>query len=135
LVLLPCVPGPRLGADGHPLKDELRVDGAAAAWVRALLAGLEVIGAGALRRANGRFSSTAGRRLAAVPCSGVPSLKCWRKKFGTPQRIATVRVRLRSHGEGLASAEAALTAAATAPSRRVAWSSRPARKRAKRIAV
>ncbi|HYY62403.1 MAG TPA: AAA family ATPase [Burkholderiales bacterium] len=53
LVLLPSVPGPRLGADGHPLKDELRVDGPAAAWVRALLAGHEVIGAGALRRANG----------------------------------------------------------------------------------
>ena len=34
LVLLPCVPGPRLGADGHPLQDELRVDGPAAAWVR-----------------------------------------------------------------------------------------------------
>ena len=53
LVLLPAVPGPRVGADGHPLKDELRVDGPAAAWVRALLAGHEVIGAGALRRANG----------------------------------------------------------------------------------
>src|SRR5258705_3692172 len=52
LVLLPCVPGPRLGADGHPLKDELRVDGPAAAWVRALLAGHEVIGAGALPRAE-----------------------------------------------------------------------------------
>jgi chromosome segregation protein len=53
LVLLPAVPGPRLGADGHPLQDELRVDGPAAAWVRALLAGHEVIGTGALRRANG----------------------------------------------------------------------------------
>jgi len=53
LVLLPCVPGPQLGADGHPLKDELRVDGPAAAWVRALLAGHEVLGSGALRRANG----------------------------------------------------------------------------------
>ena len=53
LVLLPCVPGPRLAADGHPLKDELRVDGPAAAWVRALLAGHEVLGTGALRRANG----------------------------------------------------------------------------------
>jgi chromosome segregation protein len=54
LVLLPCVPGPRLGADGHPLKDELRVEGPAAAWVRALLAGHEVLeGRGALRRANG----------------------------------------------------------------------------------
>ncbi|HEY3279272.1 MAG TPA: chromosome segregation protein SMC [Gemmatimonadales bacterium] len=56
LVLLPCVPGPRLAADGHPLKDELRVDGPAAAWVRALLAGHEVLEGGsgrALRRANG----------------------------------------------------------------------------------
>ncbi len=53
LVLLPCVPGPRLAADGHPLKDELRVDGPAAAWVRALLAGHEVLADGALRRANG----------------------------------------------------------------------------------
>ncbi len=55
LVLLPCVPGPRLAADGQPLLDELRVDGPAAAWVRALLAGHEVIdGPGrALRRANG----------------------------------------------------------------------------------
>ncbi len=58
LVLLPSVPGPRLAADGHPLKDDLRVDGPAAAWVRALLAGHEVLeggqGAGrALRRANG----------------------------------------------------------------------------------
>jgi chromosome segregation protein len=53
LVLLPCVPGPRLAADGHALKDELRVDGPAAAWVRALLAGHEVLPGGALRRANG----------------------------------------------------------------------------------
>ena len=53
LVLLPCVPGPRLAADGHPLKDELRVDGPAAAWARALLAGHEVLPGGALRRANG----------------------------------------------------------------------------------
>src|SRR3989442_12029190 len=48
----------RLAADGHPLKDDLRVDGPAAAWVRALLAGHEVLEGGegggrALRRANG----------------------------------------------------------------------------------
>ncbi|HEV2749486.1 MAG TPA: chromosome segregation protein SMC [Gemmatimonadales bacterium] len=54
LVLLPAVPGPRLAADGHPLQDALRVDGPAAAWVRALLAGHEVLeGGNALRRANG----------------------------------------------------------------------------------
>src|SRR3989454_5080278 len=54
LVLLPCTPGPRRTADGHPLTDELRVDGPAAAWVRTLLAGHEVLDGGrALRRANG----------------------------------------------------------------------------------
>src|SRR5213595_3215840 len=54
LVLLPSVPGPRRAADGHPLADELRVDGPAAAWVRTLLAGHEVLDGGrALRRANG----------------------------------------------------------------------------------
>ena len=60
LVLLPTVPGPRLAADGHPLDDALRVDGPAAAWVRALLAGHEVLdgaaggGAGAADRARRR---------------------------------------------------------------------------------
>src|SRR5947207_5818347 len=58
LVLLPSVPGPRLASEGHPLKDDLRVDGPAATWVRALLAGHEVLEGGenggrALRRANG----------------------------------------------------------------------------------
>src|SRR6266702_3017804 len=66
LLLLPCVPGPRLGADGHPLRDELRVDGPAAAWVRALLAGHEVLDGGhALRRANGAVflpGATGGER-------------------------------------------------------------------------
>src|SRR5439155_1376348 len=46
LVLLPSVPGPRLAADGNPLNDDLRVDGPAAAWVRALLAGNEVLDGG-----------------------------------------------------------------------------------------
>ena len=67
LVLLPCVPGPRLAADGYPLKDELRVDGPAAAWVRALLAGHEVLGAGALRRANGAVFLDSG-----APATGGP---------------------------------------------------------------
>src|SRR5437762_4219743 len=54
LVLLPCLPGPRLAADGEPLPAALRVDGPAAAWVRALLTGHEVLEGGrALRRANG----------------------------------------------------------------------------------
>ncbi|HYK82554.1 MAG TPA: chromosome segregation protein SMC [Gemmatimonadales bacterium] len=57
LVLLPCAPGPRRTAEGHPLEDALRVDGPATAWVRALLAGHEVLdgaaGGRALRRGNG----------------------------------------------------------------------------------
>src|SRR3989449_11378282 len=67
LVLLPCVPGPRLAADGHPLKDELRVDGPAAAWGRALLAGHEVLGAGALRRANGAVFLDSGASAGGGP--------------------------------------------------------------------
>jgi chromosome segregation protein len=67
LVLLPSAPGPRLAADGMPLKDALRVDGPAAAWVRALLAGHEVLEGGrALRRANGAVflaGTTAGGPL------------------------------------------------------------------------
>jgi chromosome segregation protein len=54
LLLLPAVPGPRMSADGNALDDGLRADGPAAAWVRALLAGHEVLDGGqALRRANG----------------------------------------------------------------------------------
>src|SRR5260370_4205351 len=54
LVLLPSVPGPARAADGHPLEDALRVDGPAAAWVRALPAGHPVLdGARALPRATG----------------------------------------------------------------------------------
>ncbi len=56
LVLLPSVPGPRAAADGQPLTDGVRADGPAAAWVRALLSGHEVLDGGggrALRRANG----------------------------------------------------------------------------------
>jgi chromosome segregation protein len=64
LVLLPCYPGPRQAADGRPVPDALRVDGPAAAWVRALLAGNEVLpgtGGRAVRRANGAvFLDSAG---------------------------------------------------------------------------
>ena len=67
LVLLPCVPGPRLAADGHPLKDELRVDGPAAAWVRALLAGHEVLAGGGLRRANGAVFLDGGATVGGGP--------------------------------------------------------------------
>src|SRR5205814_4631493 len=76
LVLLPSVPGPALAADGHPLQEGLRVDGPAAAWVHALLAGHEVLdgegrGSRALRRANGAVF-LAGRAAAGRAKGGGP---------------------------------------------------------------
>src|SRR5205085_2049127 len=76
LVLLPSVPGPALAADGHPLQEGLRVDGPAAAWVHALLAGHELLdgegsGSRALRRANGAVF-LAGRASAGGAKGGGP---------------------------------------------------------------
>jgi len=111
LVLLPCVPGPRLGADGHPLKDELRVDGPAAAWVRALLAGHEVIGAGALRRANGAVFLDSGTS-AAGPLQRRAELEALEKDVrGATTNLNRARATEESTVKELAAAEAALTAA------------------------
>jgi chromosome segregation protein len=112
LVLLPCVPGPRLGADGHPLQDELRVDGAAAAWVRALLAGHEVIGAGALRRANGAVFLDSGSPAAAGPLQRRAELEALEKEV---REAESNRDRARAAEEStvreLGTAEATLAAA------------------------
>jgi len=111
LVLLPCVPGPRLGADGHPLKDELRVDGPAAAWVRALLAGHEVIGAGALRRANGAVFLDSGTS-AAGPLQRRAELETLEKDVReATTNLNRARATEESTVKELAAAEAALTAA------------------------
>jgi len=111
LVLLPCVPGPRLGADGHPLADELRVDGPAAAWVRALLAGHEVIGASALRRANGAvFLDTSTR--AAGPLQRRAELEALEKEVRDAEANRDrARAAEESTVKELAAAEAALTTA------------------------
>jgi chromosome segregation protein len=55
LVLLPLDPGPHQAQDGQPLDGRLRADGPAAGWVRAALAGSEVLDAAGLvlRRASG----------------------------------------------------------------------------------
>ena len=115
LVLLPCVPGPRLGADGHPLKDELRVDGPAAAWVRALLAGHEVMEGGrALRRANGAvfLDSTAA---SGGPLQRRAELEALEKEV---REAEAARDQARATEETtiaeLAAAEEAMTAAGTA---------------------
>ena len=114
LVLLPAVPGPRLAADGHPLEDELRVDGAAAAWVRALLAGHEVMGAGALRRANGAVFLDSNTPTAG-PLQRRAELEALEKEV---RDAASNRDRARAAEESgakeQAAAEAALTAASQA---------------------
>jgi chromosome segregation protein len=55
LVLLPLDPGPLVAAEGQPLDDRLRAEGPAAGWVRAALAGSEVLDTAGrvLRRASG----------------------------------------------------------------------------------
>jgi chromosome segregation protein len=55
LVLLPLDPGPLGGSSAQPLDERLRADGPAAGWVRAALAGSEVLDSAGrvLRRASG----------------------------------------------------------------------------------
>src|SRR2546428_3668221 len=114
LVLLPAVPGPRLAADGHPLEDELRVDGAAAAWVRALLAGHEVIGAGALRRANGAVFLDSSTPTAG-PLQRRAELETLEKEMrGAESNRERARAAEESGAKELAAAEAALTGAGPA---------------------
>jgi chromosome segregation protein len=63
LVLLPLDPGPAAVAAGQPLDERLRAEGPAAEWVRAALAGSEVLDSAGrvLRRASGAiFLSGAG---------------------------------------------------------------------------
>jgi chromosome segregation protein len=112
LVLLPSVPGPRLGADGHPLRDELRVDGPAAAWVRALLAGHEVLGTGALRRANGAVFLDSGVPTAGGPLQRRAELEALEKEVReATENLERARASEESTVKELASAEAALTSA------------------------
>jgi len=111
LLLLPCVPGPRLGADGHPLKDELRVDGPAAAWVRALLAGHEVIGSSALRRANGAVFLDSSAP-AAGPLQRRAELEALEKEVRDAQtNLDRARAAEESTLKELSAAEATLTTA------------------------
>jgi len=117
LVLLPCYPGPRQGADGHPLSDELRVDGPAAAWVRALLAGHEVLaGARALRRANGAvFLDTAG---SAGPLQRRAELEQLEQEITEATRAsARAESDLDAAARDVAAAEAALAEAGQAAER------------------
>jgi chromosome segregation protein len=112
LVLLPAVPGPQRGADGHPLRDQLRVDGPAAAWVHALLAGHEVLGTGALRRANGAVFLDSGAPAAAGPLQRRAELEALEKEVrdGTAN-LDRARATEEATVQELTSAEAALAKA------------------------
>src|SRR5207247_1743624 len=118
LLLLPCVPGPRLGADGHPLRDELRVDGPAAAWVHALLAGHEVLDGGlALRRANGAVF-LAGRGAGGGPLLRRAELEGLEHEVGESEAARSrAAAELDRALAELAEAEAGYAAAAAAAER------------------
>jgi len=117
LVLLPCAPGPRRTADGHPLADELRVDGPAAAWVRALLAGHEVLDGGrALRRANGAVFLTGA--AAGGPLERRAELEALAQEMGEAEtRRAAATTRLEGTLGALTAAEAEFAAAGAAAER------------------
>src|SRR5205807_1942694 len=117
LVLLPCAPGPRRTADGHPLADELRVDGPAAAWVRALLAGHEVLDGGrALRRANGAVFLTGA--AAGGPRERRAELGALAQELGEAEtRRVAATTRLEGTLGALTAAEAEFAAAGAAAER------------------
>jgi len=118
-VLLPCTPGPRRTADGHPLTDELRVDGPAAAWVRTLLAGHEVLDGGrALRRANGAVFLAGAGAAGGGPLERRAELDALTQELGETEgrRVAAAEALHKTLGE-LTAAEAGLAAAGAAAER------------------
>jgi chromosome segregation protein len=92
LVLLPLEPGPVTISGGQPLDNRLRVEGPAAGWVRAALAGSEILddSGRVLRRASG-----------AIFLSGA----------GTPSGPLRRRAELATLVQDVAQAEAAVSAA------------------------
>ncbi len=126
LVLLPSVPGPALAADGHPLEEGLRVDGPAAAWVRALLAGHEVLdgeggGSRALRRANGAVflaGRTSGKGSRSGPLQRRADLEALAQEVAEAEAVrAAATAALERTLADLAAAEAAFAAAGEASER------------------
>lgn len=116
LVLLPASPGPRVAADGHPLKDELRVDGPAVAWVRALLTGHQVLEDGhTLRRANGAIFLDGGTAGGVGPLQRRAELETLETELAEAEAArARTQSTLDTTISELASSQAALTEAALA---------------------
>ncbi len=116
LVLLPASPGPRLAADGHPLKDELRVDGPAVSWVRALLTGHQVLDDGrTLRRANGAIFLAGATASGAGPLQRRAELETLNADIAEAESSRTrTQAALDTTIRELAEAHAALAAAVDA---------------------
>jgi chromosome segregation protein len=119
LVLLPASPGPRLAADGHPLKDELRVDGPAVSWVRALLTGHQVLDDGrTLRRANGAIFLDGGTATGSGPLQRRAEMESLDTELAEAEAARTrIQNTLDATIGELAESQAALAAAALAADR------------------
>jgi chromosome segregation protein len=116
LVLLPLDPGPAAVGDGQPLDDRLHADGPAAAWLRAALAGSEVLDSAGrvLRRASGAiFLSGAGapsgplRRRAELADLGTDVERARGSVAAAEEALAGTVARLAERERQLAEAAAA----------------------------
>ncbi|MEO8226924.1 MAG: chromosome segregation protein SMC, partial [Gemmatimonadota bacterium] len=119
LVLLPMDPGPVMHADGQPLDERLRVEGPAADWVHAALAGSRVLdGSGrVLRRASGAIFLS-GATAPSGPLRRRAEIESLAHDVSTGQAALDGADRaLESTVERLRGAEQALAAAAEAADR------------------
>jgi len=116
LVLLPLDPGPAIGGEARPLEHRLQAEGPAAGWVRAALAGSEVLDASGrvLRRASGAiFLSGAGtpsgplRRRAELSELGAESERATRALAQAEAALDATMARLGGLEQALTEAVAA----------------------------
>ncbi len=127
IALLPVDPGPQQVGEAVPLEDKLRADRPARAWVRALLAGSEILDESgrALRRANGAIL-LAGRGDPSGPLRRRAELESLTQEVaGSQQALDTADADLQGTIAQLAEAEAASQTAMT-----VAEEAREAERRA-----
>ena len=113
LMLLPLDPGPAAPSADHPLRDRLQVEGAAVAWVDAILGGSTLLDASgiAVRRANGAILLP-GRGATTGPLRRRAELAAIRDEQREAQAaLDAVDEALRATAARLAAAEAAQQAA------------------------
>ncbi|MGI9039708.1 MAG: AAA family ATPase [Gemmatimonadales bacterium] len=119
LVLLPLDPGPLTGSDNQPLDDRLQTDGPAAGWVRAALAGSEVLDQSGrvLRRASGAIFLS-GAAAPSGPLRRRAELVSLAREVERGQAaLAEIEAAQRTTAERLAQREQTLAAATGAAER------------------